>query len=136
MDSLRTVLPATQRAFFEEIMQHAKVRETQLIGVCIDGRTDGQPAPRARARSHFISVRCALVCLPPCLPLPSQAARALWSSPADARLRLGVSDHFIGLQLMGRNNSAEKLSHYVRNLQPGVTEYMVGCFAIFSQKGG
>jgi len=31
----------------------------------------------------------------------------------------------MGLQLMGRNNSAEKLSHYVRNLRPGVTEFMV-----------
>jgi len=31
----------------------------------------------------------------------------------------------MGMQLMSRRNNALKLAHYVRNLRPGVTEYMV-----------
>ena len=56
-DPLRTVLPATQRAFFEEIMQHAKVRKTRHVDACRLVWEQDRPAPRAR---HD------LICFPRC----------------------------------------------------------------------
>lgn len=49
----------------------------------------------------------------------ADAARLLW-----ARHGLKTSDHFIGLQLMGQNNTRERLHHTLRHLPVGVTEYM------------
>lgn len=97
---------------------------------CVHGRLDGaNELHGAHGLIIFFCVVVLVACrshLSPNLS-QSQAARALWSSPAEPQHRLRVSDHFMGLQLMGRNNSAEKLAHYVRNLRPGVTEFMVAC---------
>jgi predicted glycoside hydrolase/deacetylase ChbG (UPF0249 family) len=54
----------------------------------------------------------------------ARTARETWSAPTEpAQQRLHTSAHFLGLALMGANNSAAKLSICIR-VQAGVTEYM------------
>jgi predicted glycoside hydrolase/deacetylase ChbG (UPF0249 family) len=55
----------------------------------------------------------------------ARTAKETWSDPTDpAQQRLHTSAHFLGLALMGANNSASKLASCIRALQAGVTEYM------------